>query len=123
MSRIVHFELPTTNPDLSQKFYETVLGWKISNWDGEGDYRLIATGDPSQPGINGALGGPANDFKGTLVSIGVGDLEATLALVEANGGKVVVPIGEIQDVGRIAYIQDPGGAVVGIFEPLPGSSM
>jgi len=123
MSRVVHFELPSTDIEASRKFYETVLGWKFEKYPGPMDYWLISTGDPSALGINGALGGAANEIKGTVNTVGVGDIDEVLKKVLANGGQIIMPKDEIPGVGLLAYVREPGGAVFGVIQPFPGGMM
>ncbi len=123
MARVVHFELPTSDSGASRKFYEEVFGWKLKKWEGPVEYWLVMTGDPGTPGIDGALGGAANDLKGTVNTVGVADLDETLQKVTANGGEVIMPKDEIPGVGWLAYVREPGGAVLGVIQSLPGMSM
>ncbi len=124
MNRIVHFEIPTTDAAASRKFYENVLGWKFTKW-GEGamEYWLITTGPASAPGIDGGLGGAANEFKATVNTVDVEDIDATLRLVQANGGQVVAPKDEIPGIGWLAYVREPGGSVLGVIQNMPNRSM
>jgi len=123
MSRVIHFEVPTTDSAASVKFYENVLGWKITPWQGPSEYFLVETGAASEPGINGGLGGAANEFKGTVNTVGVDDIDAVLKKVLEYGGQIVMPKDEIPGVGFLAYVREPGGAVMGIIQSLPGSGM
>jgi predicted enzyme related to lactoylglutathione lyase len=45
----------------------------------------------------------------------VSDVDAAVQKVSASGGKVLHPCFDVPDVGRIAVVQDPGGAVIGIM--------
>ncbi len=121
MGRIVHFELPTTDGAASRKFYETVFGWKFTKYEGPTEYWLVTTGAASEPGIDGGLGGAANEFHATVNTVDVDDIDATLKKVLANGGKVIAPKDVIPNMGYLAYVQEPGGAVVGLFQAIPGS--
>lgn len=121
MSRVVHFEVPSADTAASRKFYENVFGWKITRYDGPVDYWLISTGEQDAVGINGGLGGAANEIKGTVNTVGVEDIDATLQMVEANGGQIMMPKDEIPTVGWLAYVREPGGAVLGVIQPFPGS--
>lgn len=123
MSRVIHFEVPTNDSAASVKFYENVLGWKITRWEGPMEYFLVDTGDPSQPGINGGLGGAANELKGTVNTVGVEDIDAVLKKVAEYGGQIVMPRDEIPGVGLLAYVREPGGAVIGIIQSFPDSGM
>jgi predicted enzyme related to lactoylglutathione lyase len=122
MARVVHFEVPA-GTDASRKFYETVFGWKFFKYEGETEYWLITTGEDPTPGINGGLGGAANDIQGTVNTVGVDDIDETLKMVEANGGKVIMPKGLIPDIGYLAYVQEPDGVTFGVIQNLPGRSM
>jgi predicted enzyme related to lactoylglutathione lyase len=123
MSRVIHFEVPTSDSAASVKFYENVLGWKITRWEGPMEYYLVETGPEGEPGINGGLGGAANEFKGTVNTVGVDDIDAVLKLVIENGGQIVMPRDEIPGVGLLAYVREPGGAVIGIIQSFPASGM
>jgi len=121
MSRVVHFEVPTTDAAASAKFYETVFGWKLTQWPGGMEYYLISTGDPDARGIDGGLGGAANEFHGTVNTLDVADLDDTLAKALANGATVIMPKDLIPGVGYLAYIREPGGAAFGLMQALPGT--
>ena len=123
MSRVIHFEVPTSDSAASVKFYENVLGWKITRWEGPMEYYLVETGPDGEPGINGGLGGAANEFKGTVNTVGVDDIDAVLKKVIENGGQIVMPRDEIPGVGLLAYVREPGGAVIGLMQSFPGSGM
>ncbi len=124
MGRVTHFELPTTDSAVSRKFYETVFGWQFTKW-GEGgmEYWLIKTGEAGTPGIDGGLGGAANDLKGTVNTVEVDNIDEALQKAQTNGGQVIMPKDEIPGVGLLAYVREPGGAVVGIFQDLPHPGM
>ncbi|MEA4908521.1 MAG: VOC family protein [Chloroflexi bacterium] len=123
MARVVHFEIPTTDAAASRKFYENVFGWQFNKYEGPVDYWLITTGPTGESGINGGMGGAANDLQGTVNTVGVANLDETLRQVLAYGGEVIMPKNEIPTVGWLAYVREPGGVVFGILEPLPGSTM
>ena len=124
MGRVTHFELPTSDSATSRKFYESVFGWQFTKWDmGNMEYWLIKTGEEGTPGIDGGLGGAANELKGTVNTVEVDNIDEALQKAEANGGQVIMPKEEIPGVGLLAYVREPGGAVVGIFQDLPHSGM
>ena len=52
--------------------------------------------------------------------MGVDDLRATLAAVEAGGGKVVMPPFRIDGVGELSFFQDPEGNIIGAMQYEPG---
>ncbi len=118
MPKIVHFELPFDDADRANKFYGDVFGWKSSNWDGPEEYYLQDTGGNDEPyGIGGALiaRGSAVNAGGTLVVIGVDDLDAYVAKVSAAGCEIVTPRTAVPGVGWFANFRDTEGNVVGMF--------
>ncbi len=108
----IWYELPTNNPAAAKAFYDPVAGWNIdAAAAGDIDYRMIDTGD-------GAVGGTMtltremteHGAKPTWLGyIGVDDVEATIADIEARGGKVLMPAYDMDGVGRIATVTDPQG--------------
>ncbi len=116
MSRVVHFEIPADDPERAIKFYEKVFDWQIEKWDGPIEYWLIMTGEEDKPGIDGGLARRENPTTGVENTIDVKDLDASLANVKANGGKVIRPRMAIPGVGWMAYIKDTEGNVFGLME-------
>lgn len=123
MNRFVHFELATPDLEKTAAFYREVFGWKIQKWKGPVDYWLIMTGDETTPGINGGLMEASPDFKGTINTIEVEDIDATLAKILAHGGAIVMEKDTIPGVGQLAYFRDNTGIVVGVLQPAPAAEM
>ena len=119
MSRIVHFEIPAENPESAAEFYHNAFGWKIEKWDGPVEYWMVTTGQEPEMGINGGIykKGP---MEGTINTIGVENLNDSLATVKANGGNMVGEILEIPGVGAMAYCTDREGVVFGMMQPIAG---
>jgi predicted enzyme related to lactoylglutathione lyase len=121
MARIVHFEIPATNIEKVSAFYRDVFGWEVSKWDGPVDYWGIITGKEG-PGINGALYTPQEGMSGTLTTVGVDDIDAALAKITANGGKIVTPKQTVPTAGYVAYFADVEGTVMGLWQDDPNAS-
>jgi len=111
----VHFEIPAEQPERAITFYKNVFGWTFTKWDGPMPYWLITTGPDGQPGINGGLM-PKSPEAMACNTIGVKSLNATIASVEKNGGKIIVPKMAIPGVGWLAYFTDTDGNVFGMME-------
>ena len=116
MPRVTHFELPSTDLAASRKFYESVFGWQFSRFGGQVEYWLISTGAAGTPGIDGGLGGAANEIKATVNTVEVDNIDEAIKKVEMNGGQVVYEVGEIPGMGKLCYVREPGGAVIGLFQ-------
>lgn len=49
MSRIIHFEIPSDDPERLANFYRKAFGWKIEKWPGPMEYFMVNTGAEGQP--------------------------------------------------------------------------
>lgn len=124
MNRFTHFELATPDLEKTAAFYREVFGWQIQKWEGPVDYWLITTGDASTPGLNGGLMPSATDqFRGTINTLEVRDIDAAIAKVLAHGGEIVLPKDVIPGVGYQAYFKDNCGIIVGLHQADPAASL
>jgi len=116
MNRPVHFEIPAKDPARAIKFYEGAFGWTFKKWDGPMPYWMITTGPDGEPGINGGLLPREHPGQPCANTIGVSDLDATVAAVTKHGGKIAVPRMAIPGIGWLAYCLDPEGNTFGVME-------
>jgi len=110
-------ELMTTDPEAAKHFYSELFGWQMEKYPmGEVNYIVAKIGDESVGGIMAippeAAGTPPN--WGTYIT--VDDVDVTVEKVTALNGKVLSPPQDIPDVGRMATIQDPQGAVLMVMK-------
>jgi predicted enzyme related to lactoylglutathione lyase len=123
MGRVVHFEIHADDVDRAERFYRAVFGWDMQRFPGGSvDYRLVTTGPPSQPGIDGAITERRAPAQGAGViafvcTVQVDDLAETAGRIAAAGGLQVVDPETIPEVGRVAYYQDTEGNLFGLIEP------
>lgn len=115
-----HFAINADDVDRARNFYGEVFGWSFTPWGPPGFYQTRSAGD----GVLGALQqrrdwGPrrVNSFETT---IGVADIAAALAAVEANGGRVLMQPYRIDGVGQISYFEDSEGNICGVAQYEPG---
>ena len=123
--RVVHFEIPYDDGERARRFYAEAFDWQLQEMPGM-EYTLVAsgpTGDtgPSEPGfINGGmLAREESAAPGPVVVLDVPSIDAALATVERLGGSTVVPKRPVGAMGFTAYVQDPEGNVVGLWETAP----
>jgi len=110
------FEIPATNIDRAQKFYEAVFQFTMQPLDfQQTKMRLFPLDDPMK-GVGGALvdsGGyhkPSATDGSLLYLNGNPDVQIFLNRVEASGGKIMVPKTEISpEYGYMAVIMDTEG--------------
>ncbi|MCE5311009.1 MAG: VOC family protein [Acidobacteriales bacterium] len=116
MSRVVHFEIPVVDIERSIDFYQKVLGWNFQKWDGPELYYLVSTGSNDEPGINGGLLKKRDPRQPVVNTIQVENVDATISLVEKNGGKCCWPKTPVPGVGWLAYFTDPEGNTHGAMQ-------
>jgi predicted enzyme related to lactoylglutathione lyase len=119
MPRPVHFEIPAENPQRAIDFYTNVFGWKFSKWDGPMDYWIISTGQAPEPGIDGGLMPRRDPNQPCVNTIGVMNLDQSVASVLANGGEIALPKMAVPGVGWLAYCKDTEGHIFGMMQNDP----
>ena len=129
MSRTIHFEIHAEDPNQATAFYTKLLGWQRKKWDGPMEYWLIVTGPDSQPGINGGLmrrhgPGPVEmqAVNAFVCTMGVADLDASLALLGTLGGTIAVSKTPIPGMGWLAYAKDTEGNIFGMMQHDPSAN-
>lgn len=119
-NNLKHFAIHADDVNRARGFYEKVMGWQFTPW-GPPNFFLIKTGSDDNPGVQGALqerreiveGKPMFAFECT---IGVTSIDETIAAIEANGGKIVMPKFHIPTVGTLIFFEDTEGTVVGAMQ-------
>ena len=116
---IVHWELMGADGDAQKAFYSAIFDWKFTTAEGFDGYHMTEGDDMA---VNGAVGaGNENLPNYQAIYVGCDDIDAKLAEVEANGGKIAVPRTEIPDMVTFALFNDPAGNLVGLVENSQGS--
>jgi predicted enzyme related to lactoylglutathione lyase len=119
----VWYDLMTTDKPAALAFYQAVLGWSAAPGGVvDRDYTILSAGETP---IGGAMNLPATACEaGARPSwigyIGVDDVDAAVARLEASGGGVHRVAEDIPGVGRFAVVHDPQGATFTLFMPLGG---
>ena len=113
----------TTDPDAAKAFYDAVVGWSFGDAAPEyNGYRMINTSDG---GFAGGVLPITADMQqhgarpAWLGYLNVGDVDKTVASVEAAGGKVWMAPTDIPNVGRVALVTDPQAAPFYVMKPIP----
>jgi predicted enzyme related to lactoylglutathione lyase len=120
--RVVHFEIPFDNADRAQDFYGKAFGWQLQSMPGMG-YTLVTSGPsgdsgPTEPGfINGGMMSREDSpSRGPILVVDVDSIEDTLTRIGELGGSTVRGKEPVGDMGFAAYVTDPEGNVVGLWE-------
>ncbi|MCB1106978.1 MAG: VOC family protein [Chlamydiia bacterium] len=120
---VVHFEIPVNDPEKAKAFYK-IFNWEITEYPGMDYYGVQTTpvGEnrmPLNPGaINGGLMTKTDHVKGPVIAIEVSSVDDFIEKVTQNGGALIMPKMEIPNMGYYAYIADPEGNILGLWEPM-----
>jgi hypothetical protein len=107
-----HIEFPADDVERARSFYGNVFGWQFEAMDGFEGYFLYTAGPGDLGGGIGIRG--QNAPQKVRNYIGVDDVDAAVAKVEANGGSVVVPKTDI-GFGWYAAVTDTEGNELGLY--------
>jgi hypothetical protein len=119
-ANLASFAIHVDDTDRARRFYEAVFGWEFEPWGPPGFY-LIHTGDEASPGVQGLMHARAEPRTGTGLNgveptFSVDDLDAIIAAVEANGGKVMGQKWPIPTVGVLVRFLDTEGNDIGAMK-------
>lgn len=120
----VHWsELMTRDVEAAKQYYATVCGWSFNEMPmPDGVYHVAMNGDQPTAGIM-AMDSPqfADVDPQWVTYLAVDDVGQAVEQTRAAGGTIVQDVFEVPGVGRIAMIEDPGGASIGIMTPAESS--
>jgi predicted enzyme related to lactoylglutathione lyase len=113
-------ELTTHDVEKAKKFYAEALGWTYDAMPGVGGmtYWTIKRGDERIGGMFPLDEATCADVpEGWLAYIAVDDVDARVKKALSLGAKLMRPIFDVPNIGRIALLQEPGGAGIGWITP------
>jgi uncharacterized protein len=115
-------ELVTRDTKCAANFYGKLFGWQSTPFKAQGadpgaqPYNLFKL-DPNSMGVGGMMQVPKPDMPSQWIPyISVDDIDDSFAKATQLGAKTCVPVMSIGEIGRIAIIQDPQGATIGLHE-------
>ncbi len=113
-------ELMTNDLEQAKAFYHDVLGWEFEAMpmQPEGTYWLVP-GEPNP--VCGMYEMTGTDFEGMsdhwLAYITVDDIDARVKLAKEAGATIMQGPFDVPEIGRIAMLREPGGAMIGWMTP------
>ena len=108
-------DVSTRDTAATVEFYSMLFGWEASDQGEEaGHYHMLRKGGLDVAGL-----GPAQPGQPTAWStyLAVDDIDAALEKATAAGGTSMMPVMDVFEQGRMTFLSDPAGAVVGLWEP------
>jgi uncharacterized protein len=112
----VHVELNTQDLEKSKTFYTKLFAWKLEDMPlPNGSYTLINVGEGTGGGMmkHPMPGAPSMWLAYVLVD----DIKASTEKAKSLGATVIRDVLEIPTAGWLSIIQDPSGAVLGMWKP------
>lgn len=112
-------DLQTTDQPAAKKFYASLFGWDYD------DNPMPQGGVYSMATVNGETvaaimpmpsGGPDGMPPTWNTYIAVDEVDAAVDKVAPAGGQVLMGPGDVGDAGRMAFVADPTGATVGLWQ-------
>jgi len=114
-------DLATTDAEGAKTFYSELMGWTtIDTPAGEGMiYTMLRLGEKIVAALYAM--GPEQKAEGWPPSwmsyVSVVNVDETVEKVNPLGGTVIMEPADIFEYGRLALIQDPTGAILGLWQP------
>ncbi len=113
-------DLITPDPARAREFYSALFGWKLVMSETESSgYLHISSGEEVIGGIPPAQNRDPNIRPYWLGYFAVSDCDKAAATAMRNEATSCVPPVTLDNVGRLAVITDPEGAVFAVFRALP----
>lgn len=109
-------DLASPDVDASVRFYGELFGWTADPGSPEfGGYRMLRSNGKQVAGV-GPIMNPGQPPSWTTY-VQVDDAAATSEKAKQAGGQVLVEPMQVGDAGSMAILQDPTGAVFGLWQP------
>lgn len=108
-------DVMSSDLDAAKRFYRTLFGWETTSTEYKefGEYSMFVKDGIAVAG----LGANSSGFKDSWTTyLAVEDIDATLAAVVKRHGKILMPMTDTGDFGKLAVIAGPGRAVVGLWQ-------
>ena len=110
-------DLMTTDLDAAKEFYTGLFGWNLTDTGEEGGhYQMADVGGKPVAGIGPHPPGQEGLPAVWTTYLASADVDATCEKASAAGGVLLAPPFDVMDVGRMAIVQDPTGAIFGVWQ-------
>lgn len=111
-------DLSTPDQDAAGEFYGALFGWEQQedeNAEQTGGYRVATLRDQAIGGVMKLM--EEGQLPAWSAYVCVEDVDATAAKAKEAGGSVMFEPMDVLDYGRMAFIVDPTGAALGLWQP------
>lgn len=110
------YDYMANDVDKAKAFYGEAIGWKTQEWGNEGYQMWMLTDETAIGGVMklpeeaAKMGAPPH----WMSFIATDDVDASANRCKELGGNILAEPWDLPEVGRIAVLQDPHGAVFGV---------
>jgi len=110
-------DLMTSDTERARAFYGELFGWAAEEPAEEfgGYFNFTKNGVLVGGCMSSGADAPVTDV--WSIYLASDDARKTIDTAAANGGQVAVPAMDVGDLGTMAMVSDPGGAVIGVWQP------
>jgi predicted enzyme related to lactoylglutathione lyase len=122
VDKVVHFEVPFDDGERATSFYREAFGWQLNAMP-QFQYVMTTTtptdgqGRPAEAGaINGGMLRRQGPITAPVITIGVDDIDESLAQIEKLGGKTAIGKQPVGEMGHSAYFHDTEGNLIGLWQ-------
>ena len=115
MGRIIHLEITADDVDRATDFYANAFGWRLDSSPFVDGYVMAGTGEGQ--GIDAAIMRREYQSQPAIAWLDVDDIEAALVSVRSAGGEAAGDIQTIPGQGRVGYVRDTEGNLLGLRQP------
>lgn len=116
---VIYFEIPVTDLNRAMKFYKAVFAFEFEKEVIDHNEMALFPFSDEGKGISGALA-KGKIYKpthqGVIIYFKSSDIEKTLMLALANGGKVLYPKTSNGDLGFVAEFEDSEGNRIALHQ-------
>ena len=114
----VHIELNTPDPAKAKAFYSKLFAWDLEDIANPsapgGKYTMVKVGEGTGGGIMQQVPhGPT----GWVAYVLVDDIRQATKKAASLGAAIMKDVEEIEGRGWLSFIQDPTGALLGLWQP------
>lgn len=116
---VAFFEIPAKDFHRAVKFYQTILGNEMPVMECKTEKMafFMVDGQEESVGAISCVKGFEPSGQGVLIHFHCPKMEATLALIESNGGRIITPKTKIEAEGRgyFSLFADSEGNRIGLY--------
>ena len=110
-------DLSTSDIEAAKTFYRGLFGWQLRPGGEEtGGYVTAEIGGKAVAGLMAQMPGQEGQPPAWTTYLATEDADATVAKITGAGGSVIVEPMDVLDIGRMAVLADPAGAVFGLWQ-------